>query len=310
MRAWPLTGRDEELAQIASFVGGGELAGVVLFGEAGVGKTRLARDAVALAASQGAVTRWAVGTAMAAGIPLGAVAHLVPLPQGQPLPSPFVLLRQALDRLVADAGGRQLVVGVDDADLLDPLSATMVQQLALSGAARLLLTVRSGRPMPDTLVSLWKDEILGRLEVRPLSVQQTSQLVEAVVGGHAESVSLGRLWDVTRGNPMFVRHLVEGELEAGRLVEVSGVWRWRGTMAVGSALTELVEAGMAGLDPPSRAALEHLAMGESLGVGLVEELAGPGVMAGLEKRGLIIAEVSGRRFEARLAHPLFGEVHS
>lgn len=308
--AWPLIGREAELERIARFVASGERNGVVLHGDAGVGKTRLARDAVARAAGGGAVTRWAVGTATAANIPLGAVAHLVSLPQSGPMPSPFILLRQASERLTAEAAGHPLVVGVDDAHLLDPLSAVLVQQLALTGTARLVLTVRAGAPVPDALVSLWKDDVVGRFLVEPLSREQTSLLVRAALGGAVESTTLGRLWDITQGNPLFLRHVVEGEREAGRLLETAGIWRWRGTMAVGSALTELIEARTSGLDPGARQALDHLAFAEPLGVALLEELAdaGLGELHDLERRGLIRTDAGDRRFEARLAHPLYGEV--
>lgn len=74
---WPLTGRAEELAYI------GELtrrssgpAGVVLAGAAGVGKTRLAREALAAARQRGRQTRWAAATASARALPLGAFAGL------------------------------------------------------------------------------------------------------------------------------------------------------------------------------------------------------------------------------------------
>jgi DNA-binding CsgD family transcriptional regulator/tetratricopeptide (TPR) repeat protein len=308
--AWPLIGREVELERIAGIVASGEHNGVVLHGEAGVGKTRLARDAVARAAAGGAVTLWAVGTATAASIPLGAVAHFVPLPQSGPMPSPFILLQQAAHRLAAEADGHPLVVGIDDAHLLDPLSAVLVQQLALTGGARLVLTVRTGMAVPDALVSLWKDDVLGRFLVEPLSREQTSRLVHAALEGPVESVTLGRLWEITEGNPLFLRHVVEGELEAGRLLDTSGVWRWRGSMAVGAALIELIEARMSGLDPDARLALDHLAFAEPLGVLLLEELvrAGAGELKGLERRGLIRTEMANRRFEARLAHPLYGEV--
>jgi hypothetical protein len=48
--------------------------GVVLAGAAGVGKTRLAREALVVAAQRGALTRWAVATASARALPLGAFA--------------------------------------------------------------------------------------------------------------------------------------------------------------------------------------------------------------------------------------------
>lgn len=310
MLAWPLTGREAELERIGELLTAAVGRGVVLHGEAGVGKTRVARDAVARAASYGAVTHWAVGTTTASDIPLGAVAHLVSVPRVGPLPSPFLLLRQATEKLASDAQERQLVVGVDDAHLLDPLSAVLVQQLALSGVARLVLTVRAGMPVPDALASLWKDDVLRPVAIDALSREQTSLLVQAVLGAQVESTTLNQLWEVTRGNPLFLRHIVEGELEAGRLFEASGVWRWRGTMAVGAALTQLIEARMAGLDRDARLALDLLAFAEPLGVSLLETLAGvpEEALTSLERRGLMRTEVDQRRIVARLAHPLYGEV--
>jgi MoxR-like ATPase len=50
MQAWPLTGRAEELGVITDvFHADAANAGVVIAGAAGVGKTRLAREAMAAA---------------------------------------------------------------------------------------------------------------------------------------------------------------------------------------------------------------------------------------------------------------------
>jgi hypothetical protein len=50
-----------------------------------------------------------------------------------------------------------VIVGVDDAHLLDELSAVLVHQLALRRAATLVLTVRTGQTAPDTVTALRKD---------------------------------------------------------------------------------------------------------------------------------------------------------
>jgi ATP-dependent Clp protease ATP-binding subunit ClpA len=72
---WPLTGRAEELSLISRLTRRQDgPAGVVLAGAAGVGKTRLAREGLALAEQRGALTRWAVATASARTVPLGAFA--------------------------------------------------------------------------------------------------------------------------------------------------------------------------------------------------------------------------------------------
>jgi hypothetical protein len=59
-RGWPLTGRVEELSRISELVRRRDgPAGVVLAGPVEVGKTRLAREALAAAQQRGALTRWA-----------------------------------------------------------------------------------------------------------------------------------------------------------------------------------------------------------------------------------------------------------
>jgi hypothetical protein len=68
---WPLIGRAEELEVIAGAIGKSSAsAGVVIFGNLGVGKSRLAHDAASRC--DGAVVRWAAGSSAARAIPLGA----------------------------------------------------------------------------------------------------------------------------------------------------------------------------------------------------------------------------------------------
>src|SRR5437763_3892181 len=128
---WPLTGRAEELRVISGLTRHRDgPVGVVLAGEAGVGKTRLAREALAVAKQRGVLTRWAVATASARALPLGAFAATL----GLIGPDPARLVRQASDALLAGAGKVGVVIGVDDVHLLDELSATLVHQLVLRRA--------------------------------------------------------------------------------------------------------------------------------------------------------------------------------
>jgi hypothetical protein len=117
---WPLTGRVEELSRISGLTRRRDgSAGVVLAGPAGVGKSRLAREALAAAEQRGALTRWAVATASARVLPLGAFAATL----GVVGPDPARLVRRASEALLAGAGRAGVIVGVDDAHLLDELSA-------------------------------------------------------------------------------------------------------------------------------------------------------------------------------------------
>jgi len=130
-------------------------AGVVILGADGVGKTVLARRAASLAA------RWVIGTATEQAIPFGAFRALLAGTDVSDSARPAELLRAAQDRLTAD---NQLFV-VDHAHHLDRLSATLVYQLALSGSARLIVTVRSGAEVPEAVEALWSDGLLNRVEV-------------------------------------------------------------------------------------------------------------------------------------------------
>ena len=73
---WPLVGRAGELSMLKSLRDEGR-PGAVLSGAAGVGKSRLAREALAAAAERGALTEWVQATRSAAAVPMGALAGLL-----------------------------------------------------------------------------------------------------------------------------------------------------------------------------------------------------------------------------------------
>ncbi|MGH3781960.1 MAG: LuxR C-terminal-related transcriptional regulator [Pseudonocardiaceae bacterium] len=305
LRGWPLTGRAEELSRISGLTRRRDgPAGVVLAGPAGVGKTRLAREALAAAEQRGALTRWAVATASARTLPLGAFAATL----GVVGPDPARLVRQASEALLVGAGRAGVVIGVDDAHLLDELSAVVVHQLVLRRAASVVLTLRTGESAPDAVTALWKDGHLPRLELEPLSQEETATLVEARLGGPVDSAAARRLWSITRGNALYLRQLVDGEMEAGRLHQVAGVWRWSGELELSPGLVELVSARIGRLPEAQRDVVEVLAFGEPLGIRLLAGLTDALAVEQVEARGLVEVYPDGRRWQVRLAHPLFGEV--
>ena len=141
---------------------------MAILGADGVGKTLLARSAAA------ADARWVIATATEQAIPFGALRALLAGTDISDRARPAELLRAAQDRL---AGERQLFV-VNDAHYLDRLSATLVYQLALSGSVRLIVTVRSGRELPEAIEALWTDGLLNRVDV---DLPDTAATLPAVV---------------------------------------------------------------------------------------------------------------------------------
>src|SRR5258708_32977694 len=74
---WPIVGRRSELEVFERALGSGERAGLVIYGRAGVGKTRLADECAGQAAASGHPTQRVAGSRTTALLPLGAVVGLL-----------------------------------------------------------------------------------------------------------------------------------------------------------------------------------------------------------------------------------------
>jgi predicted ATPase len=122
------------------------------------------------------------------------------------------------------------------------------------------------------VTALWKDGHLRRLELQPLSRDETTTLVEATLGGPVGSVTARRLWAITRGNALYLRQLVDAELESSRLRQVAGVWQWTGKPELSPGLVELVRARIGQLPDAQCDVIEVLAFGEPLGVPLARRV--------------------------------------
>jgi tetratricopeptide (TPR) repeat protein len=144
-----------ELVQVAAR----ERAGAVLIGPAGVGKTTLARTAAERLAAAFSRVDWVTATRPAAAIPFAAFRHLIDVPDTGKTAEVLRSAREAL------GDGRLLVV--DDAHLLDRLSAALVYQLAVSGAASLIVTVAPNGPGLDEISALWHDDLLEEIDLQP-----------------------------------------------------------------------------------------------------------------------------------------------
>ncbi|MCD2187338.1 helix-turn-helix transcriptional regulator [Actinomycetospora soli] len=294
---WPFTGREDELARASSALA--DHGAVVLVGAAGVGKSRLARellDRLGRAHVLGIVR----ATASARELPLGALLDVLPEVSAD---------LSGLQRAVASLGprdGRDVLL-VDDAHLLDELSAVAVGRLVGRGV-RLVLTARSGEPAPEAVTALWKDDVAARLDVGPLDRERTVAALAGALGAPVEPVTARRLHDISGGNLLWLRHLVDGERAAGHLRVENGSWVWSGEVTLSPVLTDLVGARLAGLSGPQQRVLELLAVVEPLDLDLLERLAGADAVEETAQRALVALEEAGDRWDARPAHPLYGEV--
>ncbi len=301
---WPLVGRARDLEVVLEAVCGPASGGCVVAGPPGVGKTRLTQEAVEALRPQASV-EWAAATAASASIPFGALAHLLPAPEADSQDDRARLLRGAMDALVERAGGRPLVLVVDDAHLLDAGGAALVHQLVTTGAGRALLTVRTGEAAVDAVQALWKDGLVQRLDVPPLHREDVDVLVEQVLGGPAEQTTKQRFWQLSGGNALYLRELLLGVLGSGAIVEVGGVRRWAGAFRPSVRLASIMEDRLRQVGPAARDVLDHLALGEPLPLDVLVGLCDPAAVAEVERSGLL--DVDGDPPSVRLCHPLYAE---
>ena len=304
---WPLIGRREELSIIERTLGEDQYRGLLLAGAPGVGKTRLAREALAAADAAGCETKWAVASRAVATIPFGAVAHL--LPPAEEKSTHLQLLQQAGQWLAERAGGRRVVLGIDDAHMLDDASAALLFHLVINGIAFVVATLPTGVPAPGPVTALWKEGVAERLEIQALARSEVSQLIEAALGGPVEGLTRERLWQLSRGNILYLRELVRGGRQTGDLACSEGMWRWAGPVSAPPQLAELIQVRIGGLSSAVRDLGELVAFGEPLAFSVLTRA---GVTAAeveaAERAGLLSTEEAGSEIRVRLGHPLFGEV--
>ncbi|WP_448639879.1 LuxR C-terminal-related transcriptional regulator [Geodermatophilus sp. URMC 63] len=303
---WPLVGREAELRAVNAALTARPERSLVITGAAGVGRTRLAREALTAAAQQGHPTAWAVATGAAALVPLGALAHLLPAVDDGA--TGLALLQQATAAIAGDGTGPTPVLGVDDAHLLDQMSVTLLHQLAASGAVTLVLTVRTDAEQPDPSAPLWKDGLADRVQLEPLRRAELVRLVDLVLDGDVDARTGQRLWLLSRGNPLFLRELLEDGLRSGRLRDHEGSWRWPEAMVPSQRLCEIVLAQLGRLDAAEWRVLEVLATAEPLPARDVEALSSPQALARLERLGVVVDHAEGTPGLVRAAHPLYTEV--
>ena len=134
------------------------------------------------------------------------------------------------------------------------------------------------------------------------------ELLVSALGGPVDAATVRELAARSRGNPMFLRELVNGALETGALVEAGGLWRLQGALSPTVRLAELVALRLGDLSQSERSVLELLALGEPLGPAELARLADPPAVDALEEKGLITSGTEGSRIEIRLAHPVYGDV--
>lgn len=240
-----VVGRAHELAVIDAALladDPGPPRGVHLVGEAGIGKTTIARHAARLARDDGWTVAW--GRAWdAGGSPYQAWFQLLDVlvpdhpdavgwpagsasagfggigPSGSPGPAPArAALHRRLLRAVHGACSGPLLVVLDDLHA-DPRSAELATELcAVAAPGRLVLVttarpVRDGAPGADALRRLHRQGAF--VPVGPLDRVAVGEQVTRLTGRPATVADLERILQITGGNPFLVEQVAPAAVGSG-----------------------------------------------------------------------------------------------
>lgn len=290
----PPIGRDRELAEIVAACRPGAPTGslILIRGPAGVGKTTLA--VAAARAITGGSPLVARGHRGARRVPFGMVRALLgdAAPRAGGAPSET---EAALAALVGRSAGGTLVV--DDAPSADPQSLAAFMTLTVTRCIHLIVTARSGEPVPAPIADLTDAGAVVRIELQPLTGPDIRLLVERELGDAVDPASVRTVHEKSGGNALTALQLIADA-------------DWRRT-AVGwtleriqarPAITELLGARLSRLSARETAAVEVVALAEPVMIDAPEPL------ERALKLGIVAVDRRPEGFEARLGHPLYLDV--
>ncbi|GAB2817489.1 BTAD domain-containing putative transcriptional regulator [Actinocorallia aurea] len=286
---------------------------LLLAGEAGVGKTRLARAVAEEAAALGVRTAWG-RCAEDTGAPpfwpwlqvlrdLGVPGADLLLGQGAGGMSPFALHSAALEALTGGPEPRLLVL--DDLHWADASSLRLLTFAAAELHRRPVLVVATLRPEPggapeqltDALGALAREQGVTRLDVPPLTVAEVGAYLERT-GNPGGPRLAARLHERTGGNPFYL----------GELLRLPAAERGLG-LRVPPGVREVISRRVARLPEGTGALLRTASvLGREFGPEMLSAVSGaqvPDVLSRLEPAvavGLLTELPDG--FDYAFAHPL------
>ncbi|MEC5200184.1 DNA-binding CsgD family transcriptional regulator/Cdc6-like AAA superfamily ATPase [Arthrobacter sp. PL16] len=223
---WPLVGRDAETDRVKEVLLDPNVSGVLIVGAAGQGKTAVARHAVNTLPGEAEVL-YIRGSSIGAGVPYSALTVLLVDLDERVARHPLVLLT-ALQALFGRMPGGRPIVVVDNVEDLDPQSAAVLAHLASVESVRLVVITEQLQRTPEPFVELWRNQALERIDVEPLTLEQTRDLVEKVLGAAVSRALVVALWTDSGGKAGNLRAMIPLARDSGQAEYREGIWtqRW------------------------------------------------------------------------------------
>ena len=293
---WPIVPRTALLDSLGAGVTATPPRSQLLVGPSGTGKTALAQAVAARADKDGRVVVPIVGVAELRSVSLGAMAAALGSDGDRSLDERV----HDLIRRVGMAARHHLLV-VDDAPLLDDVSAGGVYQLIRVFGVPAVLTARDSHEPGDILERLLREDAVARVEVAGLDMRETELAVRRRLGGRLNPDTLQRVWTRTQGNPLFLRELVERAVRAGTVHRTeSGIAFDEGASVTTDAS---IDRRLDSLGPELAALARLIALTQPVPLRSIAESAHARHLDQLIESSVVLHTHEG----IRISHPLFAE---
>jgi len=305
-----LLGRAEACALIDALLGESRPWPVLAFGgEAGIGKSRLAGVAAALARGRGMRVLEGRASARDAALPLGAFRDALrgALRNGEsvevaadPLGAAFpgwllpeladaetgpveldVLFEAAVRYVHGLSGSGGLLLVLEDVHYADPSTCSLIHHLARVSrvaAVAVLVTFRPEEPsrqMGELRHALARDRLATEHSLRPLERDEVARLIARAAGVTPDGETVTAVARAAGGNPFAVEEVVREAIARGQLDTRTGAWTADGPVPLPWTVREMLVARSRELSYSDQELLRLAAViGERVGTDLLRRASG------------------------------------
>jgi DNA-binding NarL/FixJ family response regulator len=297
LQGWSAPARSANLEAVRTALASKDSLGVVITGGRGVGKSSLARTAVAELGPDIWTLQLRSGTS-AEKTPYGCLAFLLArLPQAY-MGSPTAILRGITSLIKSDAAGRHCVITLDAAGSIDDMSAGVLLNVLLTGTARIVAVAPKSSDLPADFHWLLTDRRLTEVRLDNLNELQTRQVLLSLLGHRVSASLVSTCHSMVGGNPLLLKALVTEQQQSGNLVLADSVWTLRDKVVLDGAasLEDIVRSRWARTTPETREVLEMLSCARSVELSRLTALYGAGIVADMEDAGLLDIDDSDSRW--------------
>lgn len=286
-------GREQELETLrlwlrAAWRGQGKV--ILIAGDSGVGKTRLATEVLQTATSAGLTTLagaayeqegqlayqpfveavdhfLSTSPQLPEGVePINPITHFKRLEMGDPQQQGWAQFKAVTSFLAAFGQSAPVVVLVDDVHAADEASLRLFHYLARQTRTApivLLATYRSdlahnATPFATLLNALYRERLSETLNLAPLSVEALARVLAHELGGEPAPALVTAIHELTEGNPFYAQEMARALLKDDRLEAREGFWQLRAghpSLRLPAGLSGLLHERVTRLGPEVDAAL-------------------------------------------------------